>query len=75
MFSPKRMTNMALLAAAAWGCSAGLAQAYLDPGTGSFFLQMFIAAIAGGFFTIKMYWAKVKAFFSHKTAGESDATS
>ena len=75
MFSSKQMTNMALLAAAAWGCSAGLAHAYLDPGTGSFFLQMLIGAIAGGFFAIKMYWAKVKAFLSHKTAGDSDATS
>ena len=40
------------------------AHAYLDPGTGSFLLQMLIAGVMGAMFTIKMYWTKVKFFFS-----------
>ena len=39
------------------------ADAYLDPGSGSFILQMAIAAIVGGLFVIKLYFSKIKAFF------------
>ena len=38
--------------------------AYLDPGTGSFMLQMLIAGILGGLFAIKTYWAKIKIFIN-----------
>lgn len=40
--------------------------AYVDPGTGSYLLQMLIAAILGGLFAIKMYWKKIMYFFSNK---------
>ena len=39
------------------------ANAYLDPGTGGFFLQLLLAALAGLFFAIKLFWGKVKALF------------
>lgn len=35
------------------------AHAYLDPGTGSILLQGILAAIAGGLFTIKLWWARI----------------
>jgi len=40
------------------------ADAYLDPGTGSFILQLLMASILGALFTIKLYWRKVKSFFA-----------
>ncbi len=36
---------------------------YLDPGSGSFLLQILIATIAGAGIFIVTYWRKVKAFF------------
>lgn len=36
------------------------AHAYLDPGTGSYILQMLIAAIVGGLFMIKPFFKKIK---------------
>jgi hypothetical protein len=36
------------------------ADAYLDPGTGSYVFQVLIATLIGGLFTIKMYWQKIK---------------
>lgn len=43
---------------------------YLDPGTGSYFLQLIAAALVGSLFTIKLYWKKIKTsfkdFFSKK---------
>ena len=40
------------------------AYAYLDPGTGSYVLQAAIAAVIGATFAVKMYWRRIKAFFS-----------
>jgi hypothetical protein len=37
--------------------------AYLDPGSGSFILQLLIAAVLGGIIAIRAYWGKVKNFF------------
>ena len=37
--------------------------AYLDPGTGSYILQMVIAALLIAPFVIKMFWKKIKMFF------------
>ena len=37
--------------------------AYLDPGTGSLIIQVVIASVLGGLFTVKVYWGRIKAFF------------
>lgn len=37
--------------------------AYLDPGSGSFLLQLLLAGILGGLFLVRMYWSRIKAFF------------
>ena len=40
------------------------AYAYLDPGTGSYMLQILVAAFAATFFAIKHYWMQIKAFIN-----------
>jgi hypothetical protein len=35
--------------------------AYLDPGSGSFILQLILAALLGGAFVLKTYWKKITA--------------
>lgn len=42
--------------------------AYLDPGTGSMILQGVIAAVAAASFTLKMYWYRIRGFFSREKA-------
>ena len=37
--------------------------AYLDPGSGSFLLQLLLAGILGGLFVVKMSWSRIKGFF------------
>jgi hypothetical protein len=39
---------------------------YLDPGSGSFLIQLLLAALLGGAFAIKIYWKKIKNLFSGK---------
>ena len=37
--------------------------AYLDPGSGSFIIQMIIASVAGVAYAMKLYWRRISAFF------------
>ena len=37
--------------------------AYIDPGTGSFVLQMIIGGVAGAFVTVKLFWGRIRARF------------
>lgn len=43
--------------------TAKKADAYLDPGTGSFMFQIIIGSIIGAIFTAKIYFKKIKLFF------------
>ena len=45
------------------------AHAYLDPGTGSYVLQILLGTLAAGFFAIKHYWVRISTMFS-KPKGE-----
>lgn len=35
------------------------AYAYLDPGTGSYMFQLFIAGVIGGLFAVKLFWRRI----------------
>lgn len=48
------------------------AYAYLDPGTGSYILQVLIAAFFGTLFALKRYWHQVKSFFSKQLRHRSE---
>lgn len=39
---------------------------YIDPGSGSYIIQMIIAAVLGVSFFFKNFWLYVKAFFTGK---------
>lgn len=40
------------------------AHAYLDPGTGSYIFQLLLAGIVGLAFVIKVFWSRIKGFFT-----------
>ena len=42
------------------------ASAYLDPGTGSMVLQLLLGGVAGAVVVVKLYWEKVRNFFSRE---------
>jgi len=54
------------IAVAILGCSvfAAPSHAYLDPGTGSIILQSILAGIAVAMGVLRLYWYRLKAFFS-----------
>jgi hypothetical protein len=39
---------------------------YIEPGSGSYLLQVVIAAVLGAAFWIKMSWLRIKSFFTGK---------
>ncbi len=41
-----------------------VAHAYLDPGSGSLIFQMIVAGAAGVAFAAKIFWYRIKQFFS-----------
>jgi len=34
--------------------------AYIDPGSGSYFLQILVAGLLGLLYSIKLYWARIR---------------
>lgn len=48
------------------------AQAYLDPGTGSFLFQIIVGGVLSALFAIKLYFRKIKSFFSKKVKPEKN---
>ena len=46
--------------------------AYLDPGSGSFLLQLLLAGILGGLFAVRAFWGRLKNKISRKDEGDQD---
>jgi hypothetical protein len=46
---------------------------YLDPGSGSFLLQILLAVLLGGGYAVKVYWSKIKALFKKPSAPDQEA--
>jgi hypothetical protein len=48
--------------------SAPTASAYIDPGTGSLVVQIIIAGVLAASVSIKVFWKKIKAFFTARSS-------
>lgn len=46
--------------------------AYLDPGSGSFILQLILASVMGALFMLGVYWKKVKKFIKGFISGKDN---
>ena len=49
-----------------------IAYAYLDPGTGSYLLQLIVGTLLGGLFAIGLFWKRVVAFVKRLFGREKD---
>ncbi len=65
---------------AIWACVVGAlfltttsrAQAYIDPGTGSYLLQAMAAGILAALFIVKGFWSNIKRGVAHIIVRRSD---
>jgi multisubunit Na+/H+ antiporter MnhC subunit len=48
------------------------AYAYIDPGTGAIILQALVGGVAGGLFLLKLYWQRLKNYFSSDSKGSTE---
>ena len=60
-FIKPRETVALIVLLLAFSCSD--AHAYIDPGTGSYALQIVLAVVLGGMFFIKTFFKRIAAFF------------
>ena len=56
--------KIALATIAVMLAAATDAYAYIDPGTGSYILQIVLASLLGAAFAIKLYWNRLKSLFA-----------
>lgn len=45
---------------------------YLDPGSGSFIIQILIASLLGIGLAVRTYWSKIKARFGKQAPADED---
>jgi hypothetical protein len=65
MLAKKSLLTLSIIFCIVWNVNA-----YLDPGSGSYVVQMIIAGFLGGFYALKLYWNKIINFIR----GNSDST-
>lgn len=54
-----RRPSVLVLLVIAWLASESRAEAYVDPATGSYILQLVIAGALGALFTLKLFWRRL----------------
>ena len=72
-----RRTGIAvLIAAVVYVFASPPAAAYLDPGSGSYLIQLLIGSLLGAGLAIKMFWGRIVSFFtrSKPTGAEASET-
>jgi hypothetical protein len=47
---------------------------YLDPGSGSFLIQLLLATALGALFILRTSWGKIKTFFTRLFSSKDDAS-
>ncbi|MGD8633550.1 MAG: hypothetical protein PVF85_08290 [Anaerolineales bacterium] len=45
---------------------------YLDPGSGSYLLQLLIAGLVGSAFMIRTFWSRIKSIFTKNDSEDQD---
>jgi len=65
-----RFRQVLAVAALFWLILPNEAYAYIDPGTGSYMFQMMIGFLVGGLFAAKLFWQRIRNFFSRLFASE-----
>jgi len=65
---PGRFISMIAVFATLFMLFPKSAFAYVDPGTGSYIFQILVGAIFGAAFAIKLYWKRIKSYFSNRSS-------
>ncbi len=72
MINRKRCLQFLILAGLVVAVFPLALMAYIDPGTGSYILQLVIAAFVGVTFTIKVFWKRIKRLLTGKKSEKAE---
>jgi ribose/xylose/arabinose/galactoside ABC-type transport system permease subunit len=67
----KSLSEAALAFCGVFLAGSGTAHAYIDPGSGSYALQVAVAAVFGALFSVKVFWYKIKQFVANLFTGNN----
>lgn len=70
-FTPRQCALLTIIVVAMLACPPD-AQAYIDPGTGSFVIQGIIAAVVGAGVAVKLFWGRIKATLAGRQPDQRD---
>ncbi len=59
----RKIIRISAITLAAAFLSPVSAMAYIDPGTGSYVIQLLIAGFVGAMFTLRIFWKKIVRLF------------
>jgi hypothetical protein len=48
------------------------AHAYIDPGSGSYFLQIALSVFLGTIYTVRVYWRRISSYLGALLVGRAD---
>ena len=66
MRCPTRLMTTSVVLALFYLIFPQKAHAYLDPGTGSYVIQLLLATLFGAAFVVRLYWKNIKTFFANR---------
>jgi hypothetical protein len=66
LYSVERFIRVSLLVFTGCLVFSTPSYAYLDPGTGSYILQLIIGVLIGAAFAIRFYWKKIWSFLGNR---------
>lgn len=72
MWRLRHVLHSSVWAAFAVLACCGNAYAYIDPGTGSYILQIVIAGLVGAAFTLKLLWKRLRLFVGSTVSKRKD---
>lgn len=67
----RSLANAVVLSALLLFVCAEHAQAYIDPGSGSYILQLLLAGLLGAGVAVRIYWKRIKAAILRTKSTES----
>lgn len=65
-FKKGKMKRKTVVALATFLFVTSASFGYIDPGTGSYLIQFLLAGIAGASLAIRIFWKRIKGFFSRQ---------
>jgi len=74
MKGTRHLLVVTALACVVYGLWSQPVYAYLDPGTGSYLIQMLIAAVVGVGFAVKLYWSRIKGWLNRGEPEEAEVS-